>query len=102
MKVKLEIQNLDRTIEAEVGEDLRTALLENDIEIYAGLYRITNCRGKAICASCRVEVVDGPGLSDQSLYERVRIGPHLRLACQARIYKDTVIRTLVTPQEFQD
>jgi ferredoxin len=119
MTVKVKIDNLDRTIDAEVGENLRDVLLDADVDLYPGIDRVINCRGKALCGTCQIEVVEGAeGLSDFSLYERFRIfcqdgidrivsrfgvkrpcwfRPNRRLACQARIYRDAVIRTMVTP-----
>lgn len=96
MKVKVKIENLERTIEAEVGQDLRTALLENDVKLYGPkfLHQHFNCHGKGLCTTCQVEIVEGDGVCDQSFFERIRIGSEHRLACQARIYQDTVIRTL--------
>lgn len=95
MKVKVTIENLEQTIEAEVGENLRNVLLEHDIQLYPKtLQGHLNCHGKGLCTTCQIEVVNGPGLSDQSFYERLRIGPKRRLACQTRIYQDAVIRTL--------
>lgn len=97
MKVKVTIENLDRTIEMEVGDDLRTALLENDIDLYGPKHQHRNCRGKGLCTTCQIEVVDAPGLSDQGPIEKLRIGEERRLACQARNYQDAVIRTLHQP-----
>lgn len=99
MHVNVKIENLDRTIEVEPGQNLRSALLDNDIEVYTFRDKILNCRGKGLCGTCRIEVVEGPGLSDASLYERIRVRdlPNGRLACQTRCYQDAVIRTLITP-----
>lgn len=97
MKVKLTIENLDRTIEMEVGQDIRTALLENEIQLYAPSREHTNCHGKGLCTTCQIEIVDAPGLSDQGPIEKLRIGDERRLACQARNYQDATIRTLHEP-----
>ena len=127
MTVKLKIENLDLTIDAAPGDNLRDALMEHDVEIYQpGLDRLANCHGKAMCGTCQIEVVEGPGLSDMSLYEKMRLRvqdiaerflsgvvpfinlnpacsrPNRRLACQARIYQDTTIRTMVDPPEGEE
>lgn len=109
MNVKITIENLNKTIEAEVGQDIRSALLENDIEVYEGIKRFTiplvgNCGGHGLCGSCVVDVVSGEGLTDPSMYEKARAQMYAgkrasnpRLSCLTRVYQDTVIRTLPTP-----
>lgn len=97
MKLKIKIENLDETIEIEPGGNLRDALLENDIVLYGSLQRHLNCRGKGLCTTCQVEIVEGEGISDQHPIERARIGAGRRLACQTRVYQDVVIRTLHEP-----
>ena len=120
MKVKVRIENLDETIEAEVGQDLRTALLENNVKIYPKLWKLVNCHGHSSCGSCQIIVEQGgEGLSDRSLYEKVRIqisdltgkspigailgrfpkAENRRLACMTRVYQDAVIRTFVQPPD---
>lgn len=111
MNVKVTIENLNKTIEAEVGQDLRSALLENDIEVYEGIKRFTipligNCDGHSLCGSCVIDIVKGEGLTDQSMYEKVRAqmyagkrATHPRLSCMTRVYQDVVIRTLTTPAD---
>lgn len=101
MKVKVKVENLDREIECEVGQDLRSALLEHNIPLYGPIAKLTNCKGHALCGTCRIEVVDGfEGLSDQTFYEKMRIGAKdhtQRLACLTRCYQDAVIRTFHAP-----
>lgn len=114
MKVKITIQNLDRVIEVPVGQDLRSALLENDIEVYKGFIpRAINCHGKGLCGLCQIEVLDGV-VTPASFYEttRIRTHPislietedpaHKRLACLARCYQDATVRTAVTPSDIAD
>lgn len=112
MKVKVKIENLHQEVEAEVGQNLRQALGDHDIKIYKGIDSLANCRGLGLCGTCQIEVVEGEGLNDESLYEKIRIkvaqlmgmaskGDHRRLACQTRIYQDVVIRTLITPPSHE-
>lgn len=101
MKVKVKIENLDQTVEGEVGEDLRQILVDNDIPLYEGIHNLINCRGKGLCGTCLIEVAEGAEkLSDASTYEKVRAGKGRRLACQTRIYGDATVRTLVQPAEI--
>ena len=127
MMVKIKVENLDREIEIPVGQDLRTALMENDIEVYEGFWKLANCQGHGLCGTCQVDVLEGPGLSDMSPWEKARIHglkvvtrltkwapswlpiPKMRskepekcrLACLARCYQDGVIRTM-EPAHSQD
>lgn len=104
-KIKIRIENLDRTVEVPVGQDLRSALLDEKIEIYEGIWSLLNCHGKGTCGTCQVEVIEGEGLNDPSFYERKRLelqgrGPdpsRLRLACLTRCYRDATVATLVAP-----
>ena len=104
MTVKVKIENLDKTIEVEVGDNLRGALLDNDVEIYEGIHKLLNCQGKGLCGTCVIDVVEGAGLSDQSAYEKARAKikaggrvEHPRLACLTRCYQNCAIRTLPQP-----
>jgi ferredoxin len=57
------------------------------------------CRGDAVCASCRVEVVAGhehvgpPSAGEQRLAERHPLGPNERYSCQATVHGPVAIRT---------
>lgn len=56
------------------------------------------CGGRAICTTCRVEVLDGMDqLSkvedyESDMLELLRIGASFRLGCQARVHGDIVVR----------
>lgn len=53
------------------------------------------CGGHGFCTTCRVEVLDGVGLSPVSALERDRLGREagrLRLACQTRIHGNARVR----------
>lgn len=53
------------------------------------------CGGHGFCTSCRVEVIDGNGLSPVSALERDRLGREagpLRLACQTWVEGDAHVR----------
>lgn len=53
------------------------------------------CGGHGFCTTCRVEVIDGRGLSPVSTLERDRLGReagHLRLACQTSVQGDAHVR----------
>lgn len=70
---------------------------------YNAAANIVNCRGMGTCGTCAVEVqvVAGPGLSQQNWKEKARLScpPHvrvkakerLRLACQCRVLPGTTV-----------
>lgn len=91
MKVKVKIQNLDKEVEIDLGDDLRTGLMENKVDVYDGNpiiplpipgnvalrsplpWSLVNCQGHGLCGSCLVDVAEGAeGLSDATSYERAR------------------------------
>ena len=87
------------TFEVEMGKKLVLALEDNDVNI---LHR---CGGKAICTTCRVEVMAGDFLEvtnkektafankgiDDQLYE-----DYLRLSCQILVNGDITVRPIMT------
>ncbi|WP_227354917.1 2Fe-2S iron-sulfur cluster-binding protein [Haladaptatus salinisoli] len=86
-----------REFECEEGAILRDVLLDADETPYNGAARYLNCRGKAACGTCAVEV-DG-AVSDPEPKETRRLSkpPHepdsdLRLACRTRVLGDVEVR----------
>lgn len=87
----------DRELDCETGANLRTLLLEADVDLYNGPAATVNCRGLGTCGTCAV-AVDGP-TSDPTAIERARLSvpPHdgdsgLRLACQTSVEGDCTVR----------
>jgi ferredoxin len=83
----------DREIECEEGAVLRDVLREAGLSPHNGAADTLNCRGRATCGTCAVEV-EGP-VSDPTAAERRRLSfpPHdadagLRLSCQVRVEGD--------------
>jgi ferredoxin len=58
-----------------------------------------SCRGVAVCAACRVRVLDGaahldaPGPAETQLAAREPLRPNERYACQARVRGPVTITT---------
>lgn len=58
-----------------------------------------SCRGVAVCAACRVRVVEGaerlapPGPAESALAAREPLRANERYACQARVLGDVTITT---------
>jgi len=89
------------TLEAKVGDNLRTTLLANgDIELYRGLKKkLGNCGGGGQCGFCAVELIDEEGVWGERIeYEANKIGKNgsekCRLACVNNIVGPATVRTL--------
>lgn len=79
-----------RPLEGTIGARLLDVILD------AGIDHRHICGGNGFCTSCRIEVIDGGGLSPVSALERDRLGRdagHLRLACQTYLRGDARVRT---------
>ena len=102
MKLKIKIENLDREVEAEVGDNLGNVLRENNLLLKPApwlplVLRWIPARFHSIglCETCEVEVLEGDqGLSDKGPIEKVIMKGDRRLACQVRVYHDLAIRLL--------
>jgi len=88
----------DETIEADAGDDLRSALIAAGLTPHNGATRYANCHGNGVCGTCAVEIVEGD-VSPPTRKERRRLTlpPHdpdagLRLACQLPVEADLVVR----------
>eukprot|EP00545_Synedropsis_sp_CCMP1620_P000069 CAMPEP_0119009292 /NCGR_PEP_ID=MMETSP1176-20130426/4264_1 /TAXON_ID=265551 /ORGANISM="Synedropsis recta cf, Strain CCMP1620" /LENGTH=257 /DNA_ID=CAMNT_0006961771 /DNA_START=1 /DNA_END=774 /DNA_ORIENTATION=- len=89
----------DMDIDAQVGDNLRLTLLENDVELYRGLKKkLGNCGGGGQCTFCAIEMTDTTGWGERSDYEDDKIGkklgPDARMACLNNIQGPATVRTL--------
>ncbi|WP_224269301.1 2Fe-2S iron-sulfur cluster-binding protein [Haloprofundus salinisoli] len=91
------VQFRGREIDCEEGAVLRDVLLAAGLSPHNGRARRLNCRGRATCGTCAVEV-DGK-VSEMISRERRRLSlpPHsldsgLRLSCQTRVEGDVRVR----------
>lgn len=89
----------DMSIDAKVGDNLRSTLLANNVEVYQGLKKkLGNCGGGGQCTFCAVEMIEAEGWSERSDWEEKKIGKKLsataRLACMNNIQGPAVVQTL--------
>ena len=89
-----------RTLKVEPGTNLREAAIAAKLGIYAHIFKILNCRGRGLCASCRVEIVSGQvpernEVENKNLDRALKKNPDLRLACQISVEDNLVVRTHV-------
>lgn len=85
-----------KTIECNVGTNLRQVLLESRVDLYNGGSKVINCRGIGSCGTCAV-LVEG-AVSEANLRDKTRrsLPPHsptrnLRLACQTQVLGDVEV-----------
>ena len=79
------------TVECPVGTNLRELALANEIDLYAFPNNIFNCRGLALCGTCRVKVDEPRALSARTAGDERKNGwegPQYRLACQSKVLAD--------------
>jgi ferredoxin len=93
--VKINVIDGDKevTIDANVGDNLRQVLLDNDFEVYKGLkQKLGNCGGGGQCGFCAVEV-DG-AWEPRSEYEdkKLKNSPKSRLSCLNNIQGSAKIK----------
>jgi ferredoxin len=86
-----------RTLTASVGANLRELLVTNDINVYQSVTRWTNCKGKQLCGTCIVNVLEGSlNTNRKSMDEAstLRENPEsYRLSCVTFAYGDVTVET---------
>lgn len=79
----------NKEIIAADGANLRLKAVENNIDIYKLLAKVTNCGGVGQCATCVVEIVEGlENLSPRTDVENRKFKnkpDNYRLACQTLV-----------------
>jgi ferredoxin len=71
------------------GVNLRLKAMENGIDLYKFVGKLTNCNGYGQCGTCVVEIVEGmenlSPLTDSELSKLKRKPKNYRLACQTMV-----------------
>lgn len=82
-----------KTIDCELGANLRQVLLAHQLALYNGNAKYINCRGIGSCGTCAVEI--NGDVSEANWQDRTRrsLPPHSlaqnrRLACQTKVLGD--------------
>jgi len=87
MKKTVQFQPDNVTIEVDEGENLLTAAAK------AGIYINAYCGGDGVCGKCKVKVESGEVVSDKAMkLKAADQEAGFRLACQARVATDLVVR----------
>lgn len=86
-----------RYIEAKAGCNVRQLLTDNGINVYQSVTRWTNCKGKQLCGTCIVNIVDGAGSTNRKSLDEgstLRENPEsYRLSCVTFAYGDITVET---------
>lgn len=89
--------NEDQEAIVAMGANLRTKALENRIDLYTLMGKMSNCGGYGQCGTCIVEIVEGmENLSERTEFEerKLRRKPSsYRLACQTLVNGNVTVRT---------
>ena len=76
------------------GANLRMKALENNIDIYKFMAKLSNCNGYGQCGTCIVEIVEGlENLSPKTESEERKLKnkpKNYRLACQTSVNQGNV------------
>lgn len=94
-----EAENVDQTVVTVNGANVRTKAVENGIDVYKFMGKLTNCGGIGQCGTCVIEVIEGlESLSPRTAFEERKLKKkpaNYRLACQtiANGPGDVVIQT---------
>ena len=76
------------------GVNLRLKALENNIDIYKFVAKLSNCNGYGQCGTCVVEIVEGlENLSPRTEFEEKKLKNkpnNYRLACQTLVNQGNV------------
>ena len=79
------------------GANLRLKAIENRIDIYTLVGKMTNCGGYGQCGTCIVEIVEGmDNLSPLTETEKIKLkkkSASYRLACQTLVNGDVTVKT---------
>jgi ferredoxin len=98
--LEITFEKQKRNLKVEPGTNLRKAAIAAKLGIYAHIFKLLNCRGRGLCASCRVEIVSGQvpernEVENKNLSGALKKNPNLRLACQISVEDNLVVRTHV-------
>ncbi len=92
----------NQTVECPVGTNLRQLALDNEIDLYSFPANLINCRGRAMCGTCRVKIDDVRAASAPHEDELAKVGwegPQYRLACKTQVLAD--LEVVTNPRKAQ-
>jgi ferredoxin len=89
--------NENKEVMATDGANLRIKAMENGVDIYTLIGKMTNCGGYGQCGTCVVEITEGmENLSERTQTEDRKLkkrSPNCRLACQTMVHGSVSVVT---------
>lgn len=89
--------NEEKEVIAADGANLREKALQNGIDLYTFMGKVTNCGGYGQCGTCIVEIVEGmENLSERTDFEKRKLKrkpESFRLACQTLVNGPISVKT---------
>ncbi len=93
----INFQKEEREVIAADGANLRLKAVENGIDIYTFVGKVSNCGGYGQCGTCIVEIVEGlDHLSPRTDFESRKLKKkpdNYRLACQTLVNGPVTVKT---------
>ena len=89
----------NKQIEIPEGDHVRYPALENDVQVYCGLWKYANCHGNGLCGTDRVAVSPSTNTNELTFHEKfwlrndLKKNPNIRLACQVQVFGDVSVDT---------
>ena len=89
----------NKQVEVPEGDHVRYPALENDVQVYCGLWKYANCHGNGLCGTDRVAVSPSTNTNALTFHEKfwlrndLKKNPNIRLACQVQIFGDVSVDT---------
>lgn len=85
-----------KTIQCEVGANLRQVLLAHGVDLHNGQAKVINCRALGTCGTCAVQIDGDVSAVNWKDKARRSLPPHdpartLRLACQTEVLGDIAV-----------
>ena len=91
---KVTFTNSGKTVECPTHTNLRQLAIQNDIDLYNGIAKYTNCEGMGLCGTCTVEVTPRGATTVKGAKEKLRflqLKGNLRLSCQVQVLDDITV-----------
>ncbi len=89
--------NEEKDVIAADGANLRLKALENQIDVYKLMAKLTNCGGVGQCGTCVMEILSGDeNLSPRTAAEERHLKKkpnNYRLACQTQVSGEISVKT---------
>lgn len=82
------------TLDVPSGSNLRRVLLNAKLTPYAAITRQANCRGRGLCATCGVEILDGEPAPTHWHDKAAKRFRYPRLSCQITVNNPMRLRIL--------